>query len=407
VLILPTPYQTKVFIPVPQSDWREPSQAQPKDQLGNQNRRRYYVSAIEGDRALWRGCFVSRDDADAFYFAILQWQINGTQVPRSIWDLPTPHWHPEIAPFAWYAASGRDYLTTSGSLATWTSPLDWNNSFNTIETIAAGGGGAGGVSLTNKHCTGGGGGAWNKILNFSVATPGTTTASYRCGAGGGGGNATGPAGSAAGSAGADTWFNGTAVVGSSVGSKGGQGGAVGSGNKSGGAGGVGASGVGTSNNNGGRGGNLTGASGTGGSGGGGGAGASAAGSHGVDSSSTGTPQTAGGQGDGTAGGAGGGGGGSAGSPGTEWDSTHGSGGGGGGSNGGSAGTLTGGAGGNYGAAGAGAENTNTAGNANGGAGTKGLIILTYVPLSNMWNTPQPPENVRRVVNAIPYDARAA
>lgn len=262
----------------------------------------------------------------------------------------------------------------------YTSPSDWDNANNTIETI---GGGGPGDDFTSGHGTGGGGGAWNKIANFTFATPGTTTATYQVGAGGiwaGGGN----------TAATDTWFNGANLAASSVGSKAGATGVAGAGSQNGGAGGVGSSGVGTWNASGGRGGNLTGASGAGGSGGGGagglgndGLGTSGTGSNAVDDATTGANvQTAGGQGDGTFGGAGG----AAAAPaagaggaGKEWDATHGSGGGGGGSSA-SGGNNTGGAGGLYGGGGGGARSTGGGGNSPaGGNGAQGIITLIYTP----------------------------
>jgi len=104
---------------------------------------------------------------------------------------------------------------TTGSNVTYTSDATWNNASNTVEVVGAGGAGAHGASTT----TGGGGGAgggYNKISNFSFATPGTTTAVYRVGTAGVHGG-TFP------QTGGDSWFNATAfpTTGTAVGAKGG------------------------------------------------------------------------------------------------------------------------------------------------------------------------------------------
>src|SRR5262249_55499373 len=89
----------------------------------------------------------------------------------------------------------QSFLTSSpGSNQTWTSPGDWNNTANTVECVG-GGGGAGGAQNGGASGaevgTGGGGGEYAKITNFSVAAPGTTTATYNVGSGGGGNTLTG------------------------------------------------------------------------------------------------------------------------------------------------------------------------------------------------------------------------
>ncbi|HXF55623.1 MAG TPA: hypothetical protein VNK52_16035, partial [Hyphomicrobiaceae bacterium] len=99
------------------------------------------------------------------------------------------------------------FLKTTGSLLQWTVPQDWNSLNNSIECIGGGGGGGG------NGRGGGGGGAYAKITNL-VLTPGASV-SYRVGAKGLGGGASG-------SHGGDTWFNGTDMSNCSVGAKGGQ-----------------------------------------------------------------------------------------------------------------------------------------------------------------------------------------
>jgi hypothetical protein len=262
--------------------------------------------------------------------------------------------------------------TTPGSNQTYTSDATWNNANNTIEVIGAGASG-GRFGAGTGHATGGGGGAYCKISNFTFTTPGTTTATYQIGSGG---LAVTGTGGASGNNGGKTWFNAAAfpVSGTAVGADAGLAGASGTASVNGGAGGAIANNYPASTGfAGGRGGNLTGASGSGGSGGGGAAGPNAAGNQGVDDATTNSAvATAGGQGDGTFGGLGGAAI-SSGHVGTEWDATHGSGGGGGGG-GNNSGT---GSGGNYGGGGGGVRSS--AGSTTSGAGTQGIIVLTWTP----------------------------
>lgn len=296
----------------------------------------------------------------------------------------------------------------------WTVPADWNSADNIVETIGAGGGGQ--TANSSYAGSGGGGGAYSKITNLSLTAGNAVT--IQVGAGG-----------SAGSVGANTWFNGTSVITSSVGATGGGGGA----NNSGGAGGAAASGVGTIRYSGGSGGTDN-SNPFGGGGGGGAAGPNGAGSVGAGSTADtfgggggggngGGSSTGGGAGDivgtgdggnggtaedGTSGGTGaiaadepaaggngshgsGGGGGARdfdgvqhsaggnGGAGTEWDASHGSGGGGGGGGGGGNGSGgDGGAGGTYGGGGGGGG---YAGGSlgSGGTGGGGIVVITYTP----------------------------
>ncbi len=277
------------------------------------------------------------------------------------------------SPFSPVGSTCVAFLTTTGSNQTFTSPSNWNNSNNTVECM---GGGAAGGSAAGNHSTGGGGGAYSKITNFSFASPGTTTATYRVGIGGAGAGNTTP-----GASGGVSYWNAASDPGAGTdnakcGAQGGTGGVNGSGSRNGGAGGALASGYGQTRTSGGRGGNLTGASGTGGSGGGGAGGSTADGNPGGDNSTTSNNvTTAGGRGDDSVGGNGGAAGQNNGSPGTEWDGSHGSGGGGGGNSGNGA-TITAGNGGNFGGGGGGAKAGTTA---NSGSGIQGIIVVIYTP----------------------------
>lgn len=110
--------------------------------------------------------------------------------------------------------AGQDFITTTGA-STYTSKASWNNANNTVEVIGGGGAGARGAS-TSTGGGGGAGGGYNKITNFTFATPGTTTASVSVGIGG-------VWTTSSITNGGDTWFNDTVfpTSGSKVGAKGG------------------------------------------------------------------------------------------------------------------------------------------------------------------------------------------
>ncbi len=243
--------------------------------------------------------------------------------------------------------ANQDVLTTTNvANQTYTSDATWNNKNNRINVISGGGGG-GNATITTGG-SGGGGGQLSGGINFTFATPGTTTATYRLDVGGAASSGTAP----------DAWFNGTAVGTATFGSKGGTGGA-----SNGGAAGVGNTAGGNAVLfNGGDGAVGT----TAGGGGGGAAGFNGAGSNGTVS--------AGGDADnhftvGPAASANG-------NDGTEYDATHGSGTGAAGRASGNASGFTGAL---YGGAGSGARFT-TGGTKTGGAGAQALIVLTWTIL---------------------------
>jgi len=238
---------------------------------------------------------------------------------------------------------------------TWTVPVDWNNSNNSIECIGGGGGGKNGNGAVNSG-GGGGGGAYSASNNLTY-TPGHII-----------NLSIGAAGAANGGSGGDTSIQNDSNSGSQVLAKGGVGGAV----STGGSGGSSGSGIGNTRVNGGNGG-AGGSGGGPGGGGGGGAGGNLGGAGVNGSDHSGSTGGAGGAGDNGSGGAGGAAGGGTGSDGTEWQVSpaRGSGGGGGG---GSGAFGNGGAGGNFGGGGGGGGQ-----NGSGAAGTAGIIVITYTP----------------------------
>lgn len=365
---------TRILVPVPKREWMPPSRAQQKTFLGHEDRTRFRVRArLHDGHIVWTGWFEDRDDADAFLFALISGSL---PYERNLWRLPNAEWHPAIGTNLSYDFLTQTILTTTGSNQTYTSPTDWNNGNNQIECLGGAGSGARTASAAG-HATGGGGGAYSLISNFSFASPGTTTATYRVGAGGSSSSGTT---SAAGNAGEATWFNDTVDPGigttnAKCSAAGGAQGVQGTGSRSGGAGGATTASWGQTKFAGGRGGNLTGASGNGGSGGGGAAGPAGAGGNGGDSASTGNISTAGGAANnGTTAGASAGN--NNGGSGTEFSVSYGCGSGGGGNN--SASTNTGGSGGNYGGAGGAASSSNAVTTVS-GAGRQGLIIVEYEP----------------------------
>lgn len=341
--------RAKIMLPVCDSEWVAPSAR--VTVAGPQNQTRFRLTArLQDGHVVWRGWFDDRADFDAFLFAIAAGSIHHEP---ALWRLPTPFW-PSLDPDVIYDFATVTFLTTTGSNQTYTSPSDWNNSNNSIETLAGGGGGA----LIGGGLGGGGaGGGYSKISNFSFATPGTTTATYRVGSAG--------TSSSTPTAGGDSWFNGTTLAGSSVGSSGGGVGTTTNSNVSeNNTGGTGSA-IGTTKYAGGSGWQASGGV-SGGTGGG------AAGKNGAGNSAT--AANAAGSGDAGFGGAAGSSGatGGAGGAGTEWDATHGSGGG-----GGSGSSNGGGAGGAYGG-GAGGNRNGTTGQGN---GSQGLVVVTYTPLT--------------------------
>lgn len=357
----------KFLMPMPRREWMPPSQAEWKDQFNNSGTTIVYrVSAkICDGHTVWCGKFNDREDFDAFLFAIAAGNIR--QQP-SLWRLPTPQWYPEISSEVSYEFATLSFLTTTGSNQTFTSPRDWTSSNNTIECI--GNGGNGGAIAANRSAAGGGGaGAYSKIVNFTFATPGTTTTTYYVGA------ANGAVG---------TYFALTSAPGfgsitdaSCYAQEGSAGSTVTNGIAGGGQGGAATSGNGSTRYDGGDGGRGENDGATEGAGGGGGAG----GPNGAGNNGGGTLGIAnlGGSGDAGSGGAGGNA--SNGGNGSEFDFLFGSGGGGAGRLG--TGTITGYSGGTYGAGGGGVALDS--GTPTGGAASQGLIVITYYPANRLGN----------------------
>ncbi len=360
MLILPS--APKLLMPVPKWEWREPSLAQPKDQFGNQNRTRFVIRGWRVDGGLVHE----------------RWYDDFSEFDHDLWRISIEEPYEDIY---WEYAAVEFVVSTSASNQTWTSPSNWNNANNSIEVIGGGATGALERGSATRHSTGGGGGGYSAITNFTVATPGTTTAVFRLEAAVS--QAQGAAGASNGLDGKPAWFNGATLAASSVGADAGVKGVTASGSQNGGIGAPTTLAIGTVKRAGGRGGNLTGASGSGASGGGGAGGATGAGEAANDSISTGNGVfTAGGDGDvGDADGGNGSAGSSSattstGGAGIEWDASHGSGGGAGGLavTSGATRTSTGGA---YGAGAGGIDNSSDASMTS--IGGQGIIVITYAP----------------------------
>ena len=400
-MIILRPYETRAFVPVTLWQWREPSQAQPKDQFGNPCvQTRFRVRAMTHDGVyLWIGWFDSREDFDAFSWAIATGSIHRE---RALWDLPTPMW-PGLDPGLLYDFATTTFLTTTGSNQTYTKPADFTDGNNEIHCI---GGGAGGAATNQPSSewatTAGGGGAWSLKNDDTLAA----TETYRVGSGGAAvintyGN---------GNAGSDSWFGATTLASSVCGAKAGGIGAYDSiGPTSGGAGGLATGGIGDVKVDGGDGGAVTGSTrnclATGG-GGAGSPGVNNAGAAGGDA-----PDLASASGD-QAGDGGSSGGGAAGSTGyyagsstaanvrsagassTEFDATHGSGAGGGGANRapGISGQTYAGDGGGYGGGG-GACSYGTSSDSRSGAGGQGLVVVIYYPPLSLVFDPSPHRHI--------------
>lgn len=371
--------RAKFLFPLKKKEWITPSQAQSKDCFGKENQTKFRIRARLNDgHVVWCGWFDDREDFDAFLWAIAS---NTLAYEKPLWKLSTPMWMPDMGESLSYDfATVTFYTSPTGSNQTWTAPSDWNTGSNSIEGI--GGGGSGGVRFgsVNIGCTGGGGGAYSKIINFSL-----TSAVYQISSGGAGVTISSSGGSVGTSATA-TWFNSTVDPGvgtdntkmSAAGGGAGQEG-VSAPSVAGGTGGSSADSWGSTKFSGGSGGAIT--IDTGGdnlmTGGGGAAGTTANGGNGVGISSGGTRSSSGGAGGAASGGTAGASGGGTGGNGSVWQANFGAGGGGGGRNNG----TPGGSGGNYGGGGgasSGGGSTTTS-----GAGIQGIIVITYVPVSVM------------------------
>lgn len=272
-------YTPKTLPWVPVAQWREPSRAQNKDAFGRQDSTRFRIRGQdENGRLRTLAWFEDRNDADAFFTAVLRTQIEGAPFPPELRHLPYAYWDAPVLPDVSYHFDTVVTLTApTGSNQVYTSPVDWDNINNAVHVI--GGGASGGKG--SRQASGGGGGAYSGVTGFSFAVPGTTTATYRIGTGGAGVSSSTEVN---GTTGGDSWFNGATLAGSSCGAKGGTRGLADS-TAAGGAGGAAASGTGTTKYSGGDGGSLSG-TGTGSSGGGGAAGPSGDGGNGTSLSTS-------------------------------------------------------------------------------------------------------------------------
>ncbi len=190
----------RFLLPVRASEWRASSQALPKDQFGRDGRTtRFRLRARAHDgHVVWRGWFDDREDLDAFLWAI----ATGTlRRERALWRLPTPEWHPDLGEGLSYDFVTVTTLTSpTGTNQTYSRPTDWNASNNSVGCIGGGGSAFSGQS-PSQGGSGGGGGASARTFNLAIGA----SVTYRIGAVVG-----------------DSWFNGTAVIGSSVGAKAGS-----------------------------------------------------------------------------------------------------------------------------------------------------------------------------------------
>lgn len=379
MIILPERHspRTRILLPVPQSSWRTPSQAQQKDEFGNENRTRFCIAGRLNDGHIrWQGVFEDRDDFDAFLFALVSGSLHYEQ---ELWRLPTPWWHPYLDEGLSYSfITFTSLTTTSSSNQNFTVPADWNGANNTIHTVGAGSSGAVGEGAAFGSAGGGAGGAWAKIVNSSLTPGATAVFSLKTGGTAATISATG---GGAGSTNGNTWFRidgGTTAPASTAqgtlaegGGQGGNAAGASSGTNGGATGGRTANSIGSSTNAGGSGGAGVAAADAAAGGAGGAAGPSGAGNAGATGTSA---AGAGGSGDAGAGGAGGGG------AGTEIDTVALTGAGGGGNAATSSGSITGGGGGSYGAGGGGAASSSTAATVNSGFGAQGLIVLSWTPI---------------------------
>ncbi len=354
--------KTRLLMPVPNFQWKAPSQARQKDQFGKEDRTYFALTGRLNDgHIMWRGVFEDRNDADAFLFSM----VTGSLLHEpALWRLPTPSWNPALGENVSYQFATITVLTAgAGTIQTYTLPVDWDSTNNNVQCWAGGAGGARGTP-GNAGRGGGGGGAFSRRYNINL----TTNASYLIGSAGLGATSL----SSPGGNGGPTWFVGTDLPSSTVGADGGLGGVV----ATGGSGGLASNCTGTTNFNGGTAGNGQAGNGAGGGGGGaagsgdvGGNGTNGASGNGGNGGNGGISDTA------VAGGIGATASSGTGGNGNQYAGGYGSGGGGGG---GSGSPSIGGAGGTYGAGGGGGG-TSSSSSSRGGDGTQGFMIITYEP----------------------------
>src|SRR5262245_37489062 len=309
-----------------------------------------------------------------------------------------------------YIASAQLLTSPTGSNQTLNKPSDWNNSSNQIELVGAGGGGAS-CNRTGNVATGGGGGEFGTTTQFNFSGASIT---YRLGTGGAGVTPTaGATVDTNGTAGGDSWWNGTTQAGSTLGGIGGTNGTAGTGSagRNGGAGGTG--GGGPTHFAGGRGGNYTGtrAGASTATGGGGGGGDTAVGTNGTDTATSNTA-TGGGAGGATGGGSGGaasttnGVAGGTGGNGTNFSSASGAGGGGGGGRWANNSAQNAGPGGNYGGGGGAAVNNGSGGGGStqaiSKAGIQGVIFVQWASLAMPFYETHNEGLMCQQIIAVPY-----
>lgn len=178
VIILPDRNipRAKFLMPVMSKEWRAPSLAQPKDQLGNPvEQTRFRIRAKTHDGVvIWTGWFDDREDFDAFLWAIA---CGSLSQERSLWNLCTPMW-PGLDPGLVYDFATVTFLTST-TATTYSTPTDWNNANNKIEGLGGGGNGFASTSVTSGG--GGGGGAYAAATNVTISG----NVNYRCGVAGG------------------------------------------------------------------------------------------------------------------------------------------------------------------------------------------------------------------------------
>jgi hypothetical protein len=213
--------RTKFLLPISEKTWRTPSLAQPKDQLGNDGIRTIFTikAKLNDGYVVWNAFFESRDDFDAFLWAMVTKKI---KYQRSLWDLPTPAWRPDIGDNLSYDFATDIRISSPVSVNTgYTLPVDFNGANNYVEVI--GGGGSGGIRRSSgvRAGTGGGAGGYARVVNFG-GSPGATY-TYQIGAGAAGVSSASTTG-INGNTGGATWFNGATVGASSVGANPGTGG---------------------------------------------------------------------------------------------------------------------------------------------------------------------------------------
>lgn len=210
--------RSQFLMAVPKKEWMLPSAYTTRDQFGHLGiRTRFVITGRCNGHMVWQGLFEDRDDFDAFLFALADGSIKHD---KTLWTLPTPEWNDGLLNNVVYEFATNTIISAAGA-GNYTIPTDWNSGQNVIYGIGAGGHGAATITTTiYARSTGGGGGEYRALQNFS-ATPGASIGYVVGSAGVATSLSSATSSYSPGNSGTNTTFNSTSLI--AVGGSGGMG----------------------------------------------------------------------------------------------------------------------------------------------------------------------------------------